>query len=89
MKYEISTVSELKAAIFDAIEKGVVLDKAALSSFEAFYGAIWDYTDMCMEAKAISPDACVVSIGEANAWYKELKAAPVVYGVGLVIDSAA
>lgn len=55
MKYEISTIAQLKAAIFDAIEKGVVLDKGCLVNIHRFDKAVGDYMDMCYEAGALAP----------------------------------
>lgn len=86
MKYQISTLSQLKAAVFDAIEKGVVLDARSLESFATFDSAVSDYIEYCSEETRLVSRRVCGSTRTRLAWFKELKAAPAVYGVGLVFN---
>lgn len=74
MKYEISTVAQLKADIVDAIEKGVVMTKRDLASTEAFDAAVGGYVDMCRDAAAIKP-GLYPAARTLQGWFNELKAA--------------
>lgn len=71
MKYEITSIAQLKAAIFDAIEKGVVLDKVCLAYFETFESSVGDYIEMCRNDAAIKPTLYPKETTLLD-WYEEL-----------------
>lgn len=74
MKYEISTIGQLKAACFDAIEKEVVMSRSCLMSFDAFDRAIGHYLDMSYGAGALDPAvADALEDGTLCEWLKELR----------------
>lgn len=76
MKYEISTVSSLKADIVNAMHLGVILDKGDLASFEAFDAAVDAYVGMCRDAgPSVIRDEAVPAIRTRRAWFNELKSA--------------
>lgn len=74
MNYEISTLDQLKAAVFDAIDKGVVLGQNSLASFIAFDDAVDAYMATLRDDDAIAPGVAPDSL-TLGVWFYELKAA--------------
>lgn len=77
--YEFNTVRALKAAVFDAIERDVVLHPGDTTSFEVFDMAVDAYVEMCRDAERpgqhiIAPHA-VPALRTRKAWLNELRAA--------------
>jgi hypothetical protein len=74
--YEFRTVRALKAAVFDAIDQGVVLSRGDTVSLEAFDMAVDAYLGMCRDAgRDVIAPAAVPAMRTRKAWLNELRAA--------------
>lgn len=75
MKYEITTIAQLKADIFDGIYRDAVMPRSSLASLETFNTAVSDYVQMCCDAgpAVIKPSLCPAA-RTVRAWFDELTA---------------